>query len=254
MNQPTCITNAGRWVSVTEAWFGRPAGGVGGDLMIARQWPAADWRGSVAEKHTLLVDLTAEQSEWLLAYKKDTQYQVRRAEAKDGLGFELVAAADAAAIAAFGDFYDAFAAQKGLPLCDRAYLAQAAEVGALVLSWASQDGAPLVAHSYITSQGRARLLQSASLFRASADSGQRSMIGRANRWLHFKDMVALKAANCRTYDFGGWYAGSTDTQKLQINAFKEEFGGKVAREFDGVMALTWRGRAYTWFKGLRGRA
>lgn len=254
MMEPTCIHSSGRWVDTTEAWFGRPAATPRGDLMVARQWPSADWHGSVSEKHTLLVDLSAEQSVWLLAYKKDTQYQVRRAEAKDNLVFRLIDAPGAAEVQQFGDFYDAFAAQKSLPLCDRGYLLQAARAGALRLSWAEQDGTPLVTHSYIVSRRRARLLQSASLFRASADSAQRTMIGRANRWLHFKDMQALKAAQCTTYDFGGWYAGSTDQAKLQINAFKEEFGGQVTREYDGVFALTWKGRAYRWLKQLRGKA
>ncbi|MYM32537.1 hypothetical protein GTP58_29810 [Duganella sp. CY15W] len=254
MSEPTCIHHSGRWVDTTEAWFGRPAGQPRGDLMIARQWPSADWQGSVSEKHTLLVDLSAAQEVWQQAYKKDTQYQVRRAETKDQLGFRLLDAPSAAEVQQYGDFYDAFAAQKSLPLCDRHYLLQAAQAGALLLSWAEQDGAPLVTHSYILSRGRARLLQSASLFRASADSAQRTMIGRANRWLHFKDMQALKAAGCSTYDFGGWYAGSTDKAKLQINAFKEEFGGQVTREYDGVFALTWRGRLYRWLRQLRGKA
>ncbi len=35
----------------------------------------------------------------------------------------------------------------------------------------------------------------------------------------------------RVYDFGGWYAGSTDVEKLMINRFKEEFGGQKVLEF-----------------------
>ncbi|WP_374357630.1 hypothetical protein [Pseudoduganella danionis] len=253
MNQPACILSQGRWVNTAEAWFGRPAHAGGADLLIARQWPTADWQGKVTEKHTLLIDLTLTPAEWNAAFTKDTQYQVRRADSKDELSFTIETAPDAAAITAYADFYDSFAAQKGLPLCERLYLNQAAAAGVLHLTWASQHGIQLVAHSYIVSQGRARLLHSASQYRASADGAHRSMIGRANRWLHFQDMQALKAAHCSVYDFGGWYAGQTDQQKLQINAFKQEFGGIVTREFDGIMPLTWRGRAYLWLKQLKQR-
>ncbi len=49
----------------------------------------------------------------------------------------------------------------------------------------------------------------------------RNAIGRGNRMLHWKDILAFKAEGKNVYDFGGWYAGQEDEALLRINQFKE---------------------------------
>jgi hypothetical protein len=60
--------------------------------------------------------------------------------------------------------------------------------------------------------------------------------------LHYKDMLAFKAAGVRLYDFGGWYAGDTDTDLLRINKFKEEFGGNVELRYNCERGVTLLGK------------
>jgi len=48
-------------------------------------------------------------------------------------------------------------------------------------------------HAYILSGRTARLLHSGSCFR-NREAHYRALVGRANRWLHWKDMLQLKAS------------------------------------------------------------
>ena len=76
---------------------------------------------------------------------------------------------------------------------------------------------------YITDGFRARLLYSASHFR-SYDKNYRALIGRANRFLHWEDMVHLKKYGMSIYDMGGIGANS-------IAGFKKGFGGTEVTEY-----------------------
>jgi len=240
-----------RWVRIAEVWFAA-APLPHADLLVARQWREPAWSGHAQPKHTLIVDLAQDEALRLAACSKDTQYQIRRASTKDRLESEFLNAPGPARRAAFADFYDAFAALKELPPCDRGHLRALDEAGGLALSAATQDGQTLVWHSYVVAGTRARLLHSASRHRASADSAFRALTGRANRWLHWRDMALLAQAGCREYDFGGWYAGHSEEARLKINAFKQEFGGTPRCEHDGMAALSWRGRLYLAVRQLRG--
>jgi lipid II:glycine glycyltransferase (peptidoglycan interpeptide bridge formation enzyme) len=46
------------------------------------------------------------------------------------------------------------------------------------------------------------------------------------------------------YDFGGWYAGKRDQKRLGINRFKEEFGGKIIRNFICESGVTLKGKIF----------
>jgi lipid II:glycine glycyltransferase (peptidoglycan interpeptide bridge formation enzyme) len=97
-------------------------------------------------------------------------------------------------------------------------------------------------HACVVSDGRARMHQSSSHFRSSDDSELRRLIGRANRYLQWDDILYFKNMGLDYYDFGGWYGGGSDTEKLAINQFKESFGGEKQKEFTYMAPLTLRGR------------
>lgn len=202
--------------------------------------------------HTLLVDLTRPQDALLAAIHKDSRYEIRRAGKSDEVMAEH-SHQPAELLEAFQAFYNAFARQKSLPRLDPASLERSCRAGHLVLSRIVREGEPILWHAYYCALGRARLLYSASLFR-DLDSGQRNLIGRANRYLHWRDMLDFKAAGFHTYDLGGWSPPeSGDAEKLRINQFKEEFGGQLAVEFNCVYPASLKGRiAYT-AKRLLGR-
>lgn len=98
----------------------------------------------------------------------------------------------------------------------------------------------LVFHSYIYDSNikRVRLLHSVSnTFDITKIPEDKALIGRANKLLHYDDMLYFKERGCLTYDFGG-YAYNTDNKSLiGINSFKDSFGGIMVEESNYVSYL-----------------
>ena len=68
-----------------------------------------------------------------------------------------------------------------------------------------------------------------------ADSGERNKIGRANRLLHWHEILTLKNLGFRLYDLGGIPLDSSDAAKNSIAQFKLEFGGRLVVEYSGLV-------------------
>ena len=198
-------------------------------------------RGSVSyPQATILIDLQKTPDELLGEMSKTTRNEIRRA-AKDELTFEFTAKADDKAISQFFTFYDEFARMKGLDGLNRERLTGMRDCESLVLSRVkSADGTVLVWHCYVSARRRARLNHSASLFRA-VDKAQQAVTSRANRYLHWMDMLELRDRGFTVYDFGGWYDGQEDVEKLNINKFKEGFGGQVTQQYNTDRGVTLKG-------------
>ena len=101
-----------------------------------------------------------------------------------------------------------------------------------VLSW----------HTYIRCDGHVRLLNTISAIDPARDTQWNNLVGRAHRLHHWQDMLLFKSEGIRTYDLGGVYCGTEDTEQLNIANFKKSFGGAPAETFDAVLPLTAKGR------------
>lgn len=236
-----------------QFWFSEgPARGCRPDIAEFCQRPQP-WPGAASKaKHTLTIDLTQPSETLFQAVHKDTRAEIRRAD-RDGVVLEVQDAKQSLVRDDFLGFYNGFAAAKGLHPLNALHLECAASSGALDISAArAADGTVLVMHAHLVCPGRVRLLHSASHFR-DVDAAKRQSIGRANRWLHWRDIERFKTAGAKLYDFGGWYAGQTDETLLRINKFKEEFGGRPVQEWNSVVAMTPRGRLVLMFRRLRSR-
>jgi hypothetical protein len=173
---------------------------------------------------------------------KETRYEIRRAE-KETISAEFTAAPDGEWMESFIDFYDRFADGKHIPRVNRPRLEALNRRGFLNLSRARrEDETMLVYHAYIRMGNRARLFHSGSLFRAM-DKPMAALVGRANRLLHWADVERCREDGLEIYDLGGWYAGGTDPEMLAINRFKENFGGRVVRQYDANRLVTWKAAA-----------
>ena len=193
---------------------------------------------------TSVIDLTAPVEDISAPISKNTHYKIRRAE-REGLTPRLVMDPTVEDGRLYADYHDTFAQHKGLPPCNRAKLKALCESSALLLSSVSDaDGNRLSAHAYVkdSSLGRVRLLYSASHFRAMADSAERNKIGRANRLLHWHEILTLKSLGFRLYDLGGIPLDSSDQAKNDIARFKLEFGGEMLIEYNGVLPANAVGR------------
>lgn len=234
-----------------ECWFDEELGEAKPDIVNYMQRPARADGSDCEEFHTIIIDLQQHSDQILEAIKKDTRYEIRRAETKDMLTSAWIVP-DMEIATQFCDFYDSFAQTKGLSAINRERINLYARSGNLGLSnVAAEAGDTLVWHAYFQTGNRARLLHSASLFREAQDSAFRSMVGRANRFLHWHDMLKLKEMGVKQYDLGGWYPGSEDQERLSINKFKQEFGGEGVVEYNAEVAVSAKGQMYKLARRVR---
>jgi hypothetical protein len=101
-----------------------------------------------------------------------------------------------------------------------------------ILSW----------HTYIVSNGVARLYGTMSEMDPSKGSQWNNLVGRAHRLHHWRDMLDFKRRGLRTYDFGGIYTGNDDPEQQNIAYFKASFGGTTYDTFDAALPVSARGR------------
>ena len=171
---------------------------------------------------TVLIDLHREPDAIMADMHRNVRAEIRRAE---GEGISWEQGVDTAEFAAF---HGAFAREKGIEGFD---LQRLRSFGAsLFLTRAVLHGKTLAQHAYIvdSAESRARFLYSSSGRFEGANS---ALVGRANRWCHWKDMLCLRDRGIRTYDLGGIASGTADAEeRAGIDEFKLRFGGAVVRE------------------------
>jgi hypothetical protein len=233
----------GRFARYGEIWFDEePPAHSGVDILMyrLRSTPAAS--ASCTPFMSLVSDVTAEPEALMAGFGRTNRYQIKRADSKDVLTTEFITT-PAPHLDAFCAFYDGFAEQKNLPAAYRRGLDASAGAGQLVLSTASHADNVLVWHAYIRWAGTAALLHSASHFRA-ANGVDRAIVGRANRWLHWKDMLAFRATGVTRYDWGGMFEDETVPEQASINKFKRDFGGADRLLYNCTVATTIKGRVY----------
>jgi hypothetical protein len=237
------ITIKGRFLTYGELWFDEapPAQPVV-DIIRFRLRPAPVDVNACSLFLSLVSDLSVDDGTIMASFGSTNRYKVKRADSKDGLNAEFMPQPKAH-LEEFCRFYDAFAQQKTLEASYRRGLLASWSAGKLVLTAASREGERIVWHAYIRSGTSAALLHSASHFRGK-DSAGRALVGRANRWLHWRDMLAFKEAGVVSYDWGGMFEDESVPEQASINAFKREFGGRAHRAYDCAMPVSIKGRAY----------
>jgi hypothetical protein len=239
------ITYNRKIVKIVEYWFDEDDKFVKPDVVryIQRSTPVTGIKPK--EFYTILIDLRENTDVLLSAMRKDTRYEIRRASEKDGIIYEYYDTQEKELIDNFVFFYNNFASKKGIQKINSKRLIDYALNHNLALSVArSTENSAQVWHVYFRDNYRSRLLFSASNFRESSDSSFRNYIGRANRFHHWQDMMRLKKEGVSIYDFGGWYSGSKDQAKLDINKFKEGFGGQIKKNFNQEVGITLIGNLY----------
>lgn len=233
----------GRGVVYGELWHDeepRDASGVDILVCVHRTEPFASRRSTPFL--SLVADLTVDEGDIARSFDETCRYQIRRAETKDSLRIESLRD-PASRLEEFGAFFNAFAVQKSLAPADPHWLRAACHARQLALTCASGAGEALVWHAYVLTDTTATLLHSGSRFR-ERDAAYRSLVGRANRLLHWKDMLWFRGLGMARYDWGGLFEDEATPERAGINRFKKSFGGQVVRSFDCAVPLTLRGRIY----------
>lgn len=240
----------GRAVVYGELWFDEPAPPHADvDILVHRYRSAPPPDARSSPLHSLRTDLAPPAEAIPARFEESCRRQIRRADRDDGLRYALFAE-PARELEEFVAFYDVFARQKGLWPADRHWLARAAEARQLALSCVRRNGEPLVWHAHLRAGRTAQLAHSASWFRGT-DGDHRSLVARANRWLHWQDMLAFKAAGTVHYDWGGMFADDSTPERAGLNRFKRTFGGTPVLAYECPVPVTLRGRVWLAVRALR---
>jgi len=176
-------------------------------------------------KYTKLIDISNDT--FNDSFTKTTMYEIRRAKS------EPIICQTSNDIKGYINFYNKFLIEKKLPgLLTENELARYGS--SLLLRCATIKDQPyFVYHSYLidSSIKRARLLHSVSdIHNGLLNSEQKAILSKANRLLHYEDMLYLRDIGCKTYDFGGYAYGTADKSLQGINLFKDSFGGLLVEE------------------------
>src|SRR5579872_1082491 len=128
-------------------------------------------------------------------------------------------------VARFAKYYHRCAELKNLPRASTERMAILARHKALAVSFVQDTtGEILAAGTYLVTPRRVRNLQAVAAFRATSDPKRRRTIAYANRYLYWRDILRFQEAGAHIFDFGGWYSGNDDAERLRVNDFEEEFG------------------------------
>ena len=114
------------------------------------------------------------------------------------------------------------------------------KAGQLLVSVALIGGKPAVFRSYVFGEGNSRFLHSCSEFRA-VDNNARNSIGRANKYLHWKDFQHLSKLGVKHYDWGGI---SSLSNPNGIDIFKLSFGAEPVSYYNITVPVSLRFKTY----------
>jgi hypothetical protein len=232
-------------VTIGDTWYESGADGAQVDLLAHYQSATPVHSLWSQEFYTIEVDVTRNEGGIFAGMGKTNRYKISRADKRDKLQYEWWHQDAESVLDEFTEFFAHFARRVGLQVPRRDWLRDYAQAGVLDVSRVcDENGRALCWHTHYRGDNRARLFHSASSYRDYADAAMRSLTGRANRYQHWRDMLRFKEVGTTSYDFGGWYAGENDQDRLRINSFKEEFGGRVVKAFNSIQPVTLRGRAY----------
>jgi len=239
------VTYPKHGLRMAELWLDAPiVKPEGCDLLLLYQYREVPPAAVASPFSTLMLDLQVSEAALLQGLNRETKYQVRRAPTKAPVECIHEPLASDEVCHRFYAFYNEFAAAKGLAGLTLPPLLARSRGASLHFSRAVLGGATVVWHVHVVTWDRVALLYSASQFRNLDDSDARADVGRANRLLHWSDILAFKAQGKKVYDFGGWYTGTEDESLLRINQFKQGFGGTRVQQVNAGLALSWRGWLY----------
>jgi hypothetical protein len=206
-------------------------------------------------QHTRLTDLTQSVEELLDKLSKNALRDIRKSAREDitvkHFSSEAVCG-DPGIVGALAECYSAMFSDKGMELrLDTAAVLNCARAGALVIGVAYLCGEPVVYHALI--DGKDRVICWHSCSKCRCESEQSILVGRANKRLHWEDLLYFKERGCQTYDWGGVFAFDSENG---IDRFKMLFGGTphdyyhtvpLPNSLLGCVAL----KAYTLFRLIR---
>ncbi|KYP13257.1 hypothetical protein [Flavihumibacter sp. CACIAM 22H1] len=211
------------FLNVTENWYHCQPGFW--DKIMPTAWLHVKNRekpvspGYTDTTYTIENDLTLDPETILAGFVKSNRQQIRQAEEA---GVTCVFHDD---VEGFVDFFNEFARSVNIGTTSVRRIEEMK--GFLKLSYAKHEGRILVAHSILIDDTYKIVRAFHSASKRTDDAFDKSLIAKANKALHYHDMLHFKELGYKVYDFGGYTQNTEDKALLGINNFKASFGGEV---------------------------
>ena len=217
------------------------------DIHIFHNIPVSDCKGKDSElynykkQYSLISDLTLSLDDLLANCKKQCRYEIRRG-LKENYNIDFFLPEELKKnpeiINQFKSVYYSFVDNKKIAnVYNEKAIHGYIDTGNLIVSRAEVGENGILWHAYIFDDRNSRLLYSASNFhKLELD---RALIGRANRVLHWKDMIFLKELGLEIMDWGGIGDPSNESG---ICKFKKSFGGTPHTSYTLIMANSLLGK------------
>jgi hypothetical protein len=203
------------------------------------------------DQYTLLNDLSLPEERIFASFSTSCCEKIRSIRGRADVDFQFNFDPGKERLREFLSDYEKLVSYKRIPNADKNRLTQYSRHHLLALSCIRDEkGKPTVWHAYRVNSERACLYYTVSLWFVSKDTAYRNRIGKANRYAHWMDMRTFRDMGVTCYDWGGWYTGTEDQERLRINRFKEEFRGKKIANYNGVSYLTWKGKLFRRLKDI----
>ncbi|MDF2685617.1 MAG: hypothetical protein K0S55_798 [Clostridia bacterium] len=191
------------------------------------------------EFKTIVIDLSKNEDDLYNNLDKQCKQEIRRA-LRDGIKYECLDSIDLKdeKLNKYIEFYNNFARKKNISDCEGELLKELRDNNLLFISNASLNDDILVCNIYVADETHSRHIYSASLRYFSVNP---NLVGRANRMLHWKDILYFKKRNIMIYDMGGI---SYKEELINITRFKLQFGGEEKNFYSYVQFKTLKGNLY----------
>ena len=192
-----------------------------------------DEKNTHIDYKSLISDISADSPDFYEDFSKTLRYDIRRSY-NDDISFEVFSPEQVlnnnALVNSLSKMYTEMYRKKGIEetVAVDALMLYASHGGIIVTSAKSKDET-LVYHTYIVDGTNARLWMSCSVFRNNEDNKFRELTGRANKRLHYEDMLWFRSQGYKTYDWGGI---TSFDEPDGVDSFKMAFGGKRKEYFD----------------------
>lgn len=221
------VKNKHYGIPIQKYYFATPQRSSWLDLLLPTAYmdcytPEKPYLFSTEYRHTLLTDLTPDETSIFQNFPKDTRNQIRRCEQEQCFTLNLNTPLEH-----FIPLYNAFAQTRGLSLFTEADAINMGQENYRIFS-IDHAGKPIICHFYLYSATSrcTNLLISASSQAYHHDTDMRRAMGFANRCLHWQGMRYFKQAGFHTYDWGGYVENTDDPIMQGINRFKRTFNGQ----------------------------
>lgn len=224
---------------IAEVFFNEPVARPRVDILRYQARPKQVHAPNSYLFHTIVVDLEKSPEELLAGMNRNTRRDLKRAPSE---GFQVEFSMDATDewLDEFFSFWDKFGEVRGLGRVNRERTLAMRDTKQLSMSRVKDSaGETLVWHTQLVTPEWVRGIYTASLRKLNPERG--ALTARANRWLHWNDMLQFRNMGIPLYDFGGWYSGKDDPARLKVNQWKEGFGGRIVELFYADHGLTFKG-------------